>query len=75
MIFWAIVGLMMMRSCMSLTLTQMVVPTVSTTIAHVDETACPARIVVERQHNVSLANVEPSAVSPKSLNALKICAV
>lgn len=41
MIFFAIVGLLMMRTCMSMTLTQMVKPTLIVNNIHIDETACP----------------------------------
>lgn len=55
MIFLAIVGLLMMRSCMSMTLTQMVEPSIS--VEHQDSSACPMPNVEKHVNSTVLSLV------------------
>lgn len=60
MIFFAIVGLLMMRTCMSMTLTQMVKPTAVVHSIYIDETACPMPTVVLHDNGTIKAETVPN---------------
>lgn len=59
MVFFAIVGLLMMRSCMSMTLTQMVKPTAVANNIHIDETACPIPTAILHHNGTIKAETVP----------------
>lgn len=68
MIFLAIVALLMMRSCMSMTLTQMVEPNTKIVTDHQDPSACPVPNI-EKDLNTTVSTVAVGFSDIRNLEA------
>lgn len=68
MIFLAIVGLLMMRSCMSMTLTQMVEPNSIIMTEHQDPSACPVANI-EKGLNITVSTLAVGFNGNRNLQA------